>query len=531
MKKLKNIVKTFLFTMCVIGMFSMNVYATAEDAEMMEASGEWWDLTWELKNGVLTISGEGDMVSTHYEGYPWYEYRSEVDSIIIEEGVTSIGSWAFRYNAAKSVTIPDGVSNILYYAFSGCYNLEEVNLPDNINYILTGAFSDCLVLTDTTLQNMLTKVKAIDAGAFSGCNSLTKVHIPANITYIGEGAFELCQYIQMISIDPANEYYYVDGNVLFDKEKKTLLFCPAYGRAGVYTVPDSVSKIGKNAFSCCGYIDSIIIPDSVTEIGNGAFSYCTGLSAVNISDNVTEIGEQTFISCRYLKTIELPSNLTTIGYDAFYGTGITNIKVPKTVTTIEDRALGYTFDYSNGYGAVKNSEYIIRGYAGTAAEEYAINNDITFVDLTNVNSTLEVNLSLPGLSDTDDEVVVKLIGGAGETVTTVSGEDTSCQFSDISAGAYTLEVSKKNYVTRTYTVNVGSESIQQDVELQLMGDITGDGTINARDKKLIYNHMAGTSTLTDYIFLVGDVTNDGIINARDKKLIYNHIAGASSLWE
>ncbi len=529
MEKLKGIVKTFLFVMCVMGMFSMSVYAT-EECEEVKVSGEFGDLIWELKEGVLTISGEGDMISGNQFSYPWLEYRSDVDRIVIEEGVTSIGMWAFSNNAAKSVTIPEGVSNIAPYAFMNCYNLEEVNLPDNMDCILYGAFKDCSKLTDTELQNILSKVKTIDRWVFVNCDGLTRVHIPANITNIKEDVFSSCDNIHTISVDTTNEFYCEEGNVLFDKEQKNLLFCPPLGMEGIYTVPDTVNNIGSNAFKGCRSISSIIIPESVTKIGIGAFSYCSCLQEVNIPQNVTVISSGVFEFCKNLKAVELPQNLKVIGSYAFHTTAITDIEIPKTVTTIGDYALGYT--HSNVvYGGEKINNYIIRGYAGTAAEEYATNNDMTFSDLSNGNSYLKVMLFISIFTDVEDEAVVKLIGDGGELQTIVSGYDTSCLFNDISAGSYILEISKKNYVTRTYTVNVGEENIQQEVEIQLVGDITGDSTINARDKKLIYNHMAGTSLLTDYTFLVGDVTNDGAINARDKKLIYNHIAGASSLWE
>ena len=70
----------------------------------------------------------------------------------------------------------------------------------------------------------------------------------------------------------------------------------------------------------------------------------------------------------------------------------------------------------------------------------------------------------------------------------------------------------------------------QDVEIHLIGDVNGDGKINAKDKKIIYNHIAGESLLTEYDFFVGDVNSDGKINATDKKVIYNHIAGENLLW-
>lgn len=94
-----------------------------------------------------------------------------------------------------------------------------------------------------------------------------------------------------------------------------------------------------------------------------------------------------------------------------------------------------------------------------------------------------------------------------------------------------MRACKKNHVTRDYPITVTADSTtQQNMELWLVGDVTGDGRVNARDKKMVYNHIAGTSPLEGYPFSVGDVTGDGRINARDKKMLYNHIAGNALLW-
>ncbi len=129
-----------------------------------------------------------------------------------------------------------------------------------------------------------------------------------------------------------------------------------------------------------------------------------------------------------------------------------------------------------------------------------------------------------------------IITNADGTIVKKSGIDESSgkySFSGLVAGVYKLNVTRSNYVSRTYTVEVktDSEKVELDIKLHKTGDITGDNTINARDKKMLYNHIAGTATLEDYDFAVGDVTGDGTLNARDKKMIYNHIAGTSSLWE
>ena len=93
-----------------------------------------------------------------------------------------------------------------------------------------------------------------------------------------------------------------------------------------------------------------------------------------------------------------------------------------------------------------------------------------------------------------------------------------------------MKVMKNNHVTREYTVIVGTVPVVQDVEIWLLGDVNGDGTINVKDKKLIFNHLNDPSgALTGYALDVGDVNRDGTINVKDKKLIFNHLKG-TSLW-
>ena len=130
-----------------------------------------------------------------------------------------------------------------------------------------------------------------------------------------------------------------------------------------------------------------------------------------------------------------------------------------------------------------------------------------------------------------EKVKIELIK-SGTTVaeTEVSGNSTGYSVPNVEAGSYTLRVSKKNHVTRDYTVTVGTENVLQDVKIHLKGDINGDGVINIKDKRLIYYHMNNSANkLTGYAFDVGDVNGDGVINIKDKKLIYNHMSG-TSLW-
>ena len=123
----------------------------------------------------------------------------------------------------------------------------------------------------------------------------------------------------------------------------------------------------------------------------------------------------------------------------------------------------------------------------------------------------------------------------GNVVKTVGIDESTGKYlaSGLVAGTYELSVTRKNFVSRTYIIDVryASEIVEVDIKLHKIGDITGDGVINARDKKMLFNHIAGSSKLEGYNFDVADVNGDGVINARDKKMVFNHIAGTNSLWE
>ena len=130
-------------------------------------------------------------------------------------------------------------------------------------------------------------------------------------------------------------------------------------------------------------------------------------------------------------------------------------------------------------------------------------------------------------------MTIQLIkSGASEAAyeAVIQGNTASYSIAGVAPGTYTMKVMKQNHVTREYTVTVGAENVTQDVEIWLLGDVNGDGTINAKDKKILYGHINDSSTeLTGYIFDVGDVNKDGAINAKDKKQIFGHING-TSLW-
>jgi hypothetical protein len=221
------------------------------NAETSGTCGE--NLTWSLVDGVLTISGTGEMESYDLNQNvtaPWYEDRDLVTNVIIEEGVTSIGGGAFYCcSGLTSVTIPEGVTSIREDAFFNCSGLTSVTIPEGVTSIGENAFLNCSGLTSITIPEGVT---SIEGYAFSGCSGLTSVTIPEGVTLIEWYAFSGCSRLTSV------------------------------------TIPEGVTSIGGWTFSDCSGLMSVTIPEGVTFIGWCAFSGCNSLTNVYYNGNESD---------------------------------------------------------------------------------------------------------------------------------------------------------------------------------------------------------------------------------------------------
>ena len=200
---------------------------------------------------------------------------------------------------ATELTIPselDGytVTSIGDAAFSWCESLTSVDIPDSVTSIGDYAFSNCASLPSVTIPDSVTSIGDL---AFNSCGSLTNIDIPNSVTSIGEMAFYNCTSLTNITVATSNPNYSSENGVLFNKDKTTLIQYPA-GKTDIsYTIPDSVTSIGRSAFAYCDSLASIDIPDSVTSIGDEAFKFCKALKKITIPNDVTSIGESAFADC------------------------------------------------------------------------------------------------------------------------------------------------------------------------------------------------------------------------------------------
>ena len=206
----------------------------------------------------------------------------------------------------KSTLIPNSVTSIGESAFAYCSGLTSVTIPNSVTSIGESAFAYCSGLTSVTIGNSVTSIGEI---AFSRCSGLTSMVVDKN-----NGTFD--------SRDNCNAIIETSTNKLVVGCKSTL-------------IPNSVTTIGKSAFSGCEGLTSVTIPNSVTSIGDWAFEDCSGLTSVTIPNSVTSIGESAFRGCTKLTSVTIPNSVTTIGYYAFYGcTGLTSVTIGNSVTSI-----------------------------------------------------------------------------------------------------------------------------------------------------------------------------------------------------
>lgn len=341
----------------------INLFSTKAEATTSGTCGENLTWTFDTETYTLKISGTGAM--TNYSGAsPWYGLRSCIKTVIIDNGVTSIGDKAFY---------------------------------------------KCELITDIIISDDVTKIGDL---AFYNCEELTSIIISKNIISIGYKVFESCYALSNITVEMDNATYSSDEfGVLFNKDKTVLIQYPIGNTRTNYTVPDSVilindfsfyyssnlisvkigsgtTNIGESAFEDSS-IQNISFGNSVTDIGQNAFNGCSAITSVSIGDSVKNIEYRAFCGCGALESFTIGKGLENISDQVFYSCkNLTSITVDPANLYFSNDEYGVLFD--------KNKTKLIQYPVGNQRTNYEIPDNVLSIGNEAFDScTYFTNITIP----------------------------------------------------------------------------------------------------------------------------------------
>ena len=343
------------------------------------ACGE--NLTWTYVEATktLTISGSGAMIDASASGYPWHNYRANISKIVLENGVTSIGRYAFAgCTSLFSITIPNSVSNVGSNAFQGIKKIIWLtntppsgwqNAKGTVNYVSNNQFgttNDIIIYPFLSSMFEVYGIKYVPVSPSDRtCDAIdcvydesnTEVNINSSMTYQGIDmkvinvqpyTFYQNPYLQKVNLDISghlsqyalsncqNLQIALLGNNVTSVDDYAFSGCR---KLGGIIIPDAVNAIGQYAFSGCSNMTSAYIGEGTTTIGQYAFSDCSNMSSVRIGNSTKTISDYAFSDCTSLTSVNFGDSTKYINPFAFQNcSSLSAIIIPGCVRSVGDNA-------------------------------------------------------------------------------------------------------------------------------------------------------------------------------------------------
>ena len=533
--------------------FSVSAAEATQDS-VAASSGKTGVCTWTLNNGVLTISGNGAMRNYSYDStLPW---GTAIKSIVIENGVTSVGNCAFFYcTNLTSVTIPDSVTSIGSSAFSNCTGLASVTIPDSVTSIGEEAFYNCTGLTSVNISdiaawcnisfsdstsNPLTythnlylnnelvtdlvipdSVTSIGGSAFSGCTGLTSVTIPDSVTSIGKSTFYGCTGLTSVTIPDSVTSI---GDYAFNRCSADLMFiCNPGSCAETYAINNGYATyypkfkytvLDDGTAAVTKYLDTrteFAIPSTyqgkpVTAIGDWLFLNNSSITSVTIPDSVTHIGRGAFYSCVELKTVTMGNGVTEIGESAFEKClFLENINLSTSLETIGDEAF---------YDCRRLKKLDIPATVTTIGEE-AFTNCRSLTELTIPAGVHTLGSSNNGFGMFENCKSLAEI--------TIPASVTAIQSNAFDGCKNVTIVGAADSYAQSYAA-ANAMPFRAIIDSQPVGDTNGDNRIDVNDVTAMQRFFAEFEDFTDEQLAAADTDGNGLVDINDATHLQRYLA-------
>lgn len=495
--------------------------------------------------GAELVMHEMTMLTASAEDVP--------DGLEYEEGYNNIRITGYTGSAAV-LEIPatiDGlpVVQIGYAAFEDCKTLESVTIPDGVTYINSSAFQNCTSLSSVKLSEKLTW---IGANAFNGCESLAELAIPATVDQIEIKAFYNTPWLKTQL--EGNLYVIINGILVAGNEELCV---------GDLELPDGITVITAGAFYGCTGITSVVIPEGVTMIRNDAFSGCWSMESVTFPETLWSISWKAFAGCEALEEVDIPANVFSIANDAFFEcfglksinvdagsadyttvngavlskdetelvicpAGLTEFTVPEGVTSI-------------GYGAFvydQRLESVTLPSTLKDIQSLAFNGCEKLTTVTVPEGVTDINsMAFSSCKALSELWLPVSLAAIGNDICNYCDELTDVYYAGTEEEWNAIDINPMNAVLLNATIHfnstVGQPSGPSLPGGNALGDISGDGEINAEDAALLLEEAAligagQSGQFTDEQNAAADINGDGEINAADAAVILAYSAAVGA---
>ena len=407
---------------------------------------------------------------------------TNLETVEINKKINEVGYYANVFSncpALKTILFENGITKIPNELFAGCNGLKKIEIPQTVTVVGSGAFKNCILLKEVKIPD---SVKEIDANAFADCVNIEEFNFPDTISILGSGVLKGCTKLKKIRLP----------KTLTKIPNSMFMECSSLENI---VTDEQIIEIGAFAYKDCVQLSKIDLKDSnVRGIGEYAFSGCSGLTKVDMGNQIETLGDYTFEGCNNLEEILLSAAIKIIPRGSFQACSkLENIILTNGIQEVEEDAFKECTNLREIFIPYKTKKIgtlcfsyldilLIRGVAGSYAEQYATENDIAFVaqeiateevTLTETELTLGRNTEYQltaGLSpmDSTDEVTWS---SSDEKVAKV---DQTGKIQAIAAGTavITAKAGEKT-ATCKVTVNIPMTSIylnKTSIELNSIGD-------------------------------------------------------------